>query len=855
MSSALITANWFLLGRDLYFRRLEIYSMEWNQEIKLENFIVSSASYGGPLALRRDDRKITKVRGPGQPVISIFSGSGMTVTSFKWTQRPIVHMGWSNEEKLICIQDDGNVVVFNMFGKLFHKFNIFPKVHDAKIVDAKVFTNTKNVTGIAVMTSNFNIFIVNSIKDIKTRQLSDVPKSTVEPTCWEVVSEEFSTDVFFARGKELYRLKQDEHHTSAMLQPDISNPYSAILEMAVSLNARHLCFFTDSGHLWLGSTDLRHKYCEIETYTIHRPKQLVWCGNETVVVYWEQDHTVLIVAKNGQFVQDTYDHAVHLLAEIDGVRIISSARHELLQKVPEVVQKIFRINSTEPGSFLLEASKQFQKGSHKANEYITLIKSKSSLEDAVNQCLDAVKYEFDTDIQKMLIRAAQFGKCFISGMNSHKYVKMCCLLRVLNAIRHFKVGISLTIEQLKYMKLRESPSADENEALKNLLDRLIVRNMYYLALQIAKCLKLPESVGSSYIMVHWAKYKVGQHQADEEIVAREIASKLGYSSGVSYREIAEKASEFGKNKLAIKLLEYESKASEQVELLLKLHENKSALHNAIESGDTDLIYMVVLKLREKMPLGDFKMTIRNFPVAQALYIKYCKEYYKSALAEIYIQEDDFPSQAQMIIEESLSDKNSHLRDSQLTVAIEAYNKGRKDLYASMCEETLKLSKFQRELEEKFQSENKFVGKSVHDTCKILLEMKDVKLAEKVKNDFKIPDKRYWFLRINTLAALKEWIELDKFAKLKKSPVGYGPFVDACWANHNKDEALKYMQKVPDDLKAKYYLKIECYSEAAEIAFQQRDIQSLLSVQCRLAKKNPELLLKVTGMLNQLDYKN
>lgn len=84
-------------------------------------------------------------------------------------------MGWSNDEKLICIQDDGNVVVFDMFGKLFHKFNIFQKVHDAKIVDAKVFTNTKNVTGVAVMTANFNIFVVNSIKDIKTRQLSDVP--------------------------------------------------------------------------------------------------------------------------------------------------------------------------------------------------------------------------------------------------------------------------------------------------------------------------------------------------------------------------------------------------------------------------------------------------------------------------------------------------------------------------------------------------------------------------------------------------------------------------------------------------------------------------------------------------------
>lgn len=62
--------------------------------------------------------------------------------------------------------------------------------------------------------------------------------------------------------------------------------------------------------------------------------------------------------------------------------------------------------------------------------------------------------------------------------------------------------------RLKYMRLKESAVSEENESLKNLLDRLIVRNMYFLALQIAKYLQLPESVGSSYILVHWAKYKV-----------------------------------------------------------------------------------------------------------------------------------------------------------------------------------------------------------------------------------------------------------------------------------------------------------------------------------------------------------
>lgn len=57
----------------------------------------------------------------------------------------------------------------------------------------------------------------------------------------------------------------------------------------------------------------------------------------------------------------------------------------------------------------------------------------------------------------------------------------------------------------------------------------------------------------------------------------------------------------------LKLLDHESKASEQVQLLLKLDENKPALLKAIESGDTDLVYMVILRLRDNMPLADFKV--------------------------------------------------------------------------------------------------------------------------------------------------------------------------------------------------------------------------------------------------------
>lgn len=50
------------------------------------------------------------------------------------------------------------------------------------------------------------------------------------------------------------------------------------------------------------------------------------------------------------------------------------------------------------------------------------------------------------------------------------------------------------------------------------------------------------------------------------------------------------------------------------------------------------------------------MAIRNFPVAKALYIKYCREHNSQAVNEIFIQDDDFNSQAQGFIAEGFDEK-------------------------------------------------------------------------------------------------------------------------------------------------------------------------------------------------------
>lgn len=68
---------------------------------------------------------------------------------------------------------------------------------------------------------------------------------------------------------------------------------------------------------------------------------------------------------------------------------------------------------------------------------------------------------------------------------------------------------------------------------KILLNRLITRKEYYLALQIAKYLKMPPEEGTSHILVHWAKYKVSQSHFEEETLAREIADKLEIRQGLA----------------------------------------------------------------------------------------------------------------------------------------------------------------------------------------------------------------------------------------------------------------------------------------------------------------------------------
>ncbi|KOX72193.1 Vacuolar protein sorting-associated protein 16 like protein [Melipona quadrifasciata] len=770
---AMLTADWFPLGRDIYFRKFELYPLSFQNEVSNNNMLVA-APYGGSIAVTRNPNKLVKVQGVNKPMIYLYTSSGKLTAKFQWNGGQLVLLGWSQQEELLCIEDDGMVHIYDMFGTYQHTFSMGNEVKDTKVVEAKFFASYSG-TGIAVLTSVNRIFLVNNIVEPKVRQISDIPRYGGQIECWCLVHCDRETRVILSNRDGIFVIHQSHQAATHIPFDNLftkHNKVSSVIAMVVSGNNRHIALYMDTGHLYM---------------------------------------------------------------EIDGIRVLSGSSHEMIQKVPNVVQKIFRINSTDPASYLLEASKQFQKRSHKADSYMDLVKDK--LDAAIKACIDGASHEFDFGTQKLLMRAAKFGKGFSRTINPEYYVNMCRTLRVLNAVRHSVIGIPLTYTQFTVLTSQV------------LLDRLVARRHYYLSIQIARHLQLPEIEGESRILAHWACYKVKQTQLDKEQIAEEIADKLGYAPGVSYSEIARRAADCGRKQLAIKLIDYEPRAHQQVPLLLTLGEEKAALHKAVESGNTDLVYIVILHLRENMPLGDFQMSIMHCPLAMALYIKYCQNHNRETLRDIYNQYDDFHSQAIWFITESYQRKNTMSREALLQSAQENFKLARSDSNATLTEEQIKLLRYQKSMEDVLQES--IVGKPLHDTVKVLLLRNELKLADKLRSEYKISDRRYWWLRIQCLAEKGMWNELEKFSKSKKCPIGYEPFVDECLKYNEEREAKKYLPKIRDELKVKYLVKLKMINEAVQTAMEQKDVNALtfLLAQCKATDR--QLIDKINMYITSL----
>jgi hypothetical protein len=298
--------------------------------------------------------------------------------------------------------------------------------------------------GFVALLSTNRLIAVSRYDEPRPRLLAD-PSSMIEDGAihsWTLIPPAYTlsrhVEVLLSTGTTIVVVDPSEAQDQVLQ----NGPFAHI---AVSPNGKYVALYTAEGTLWVIKSDFQAKLSEYESGmgNVMLPRQVEWCGNDSVVIAWDEE--VHMVGPHGAALKHYYDSRVQLVPDIDGVRIFATEKCELLQKVPDVTEEIFKIGATSPASILLDAVDQLEKKSPKADDNIQLIRPQ--LAEAVDACTKAAGMEFSVHWQKMLLKAASFGKSVIEGYSSDGFVEMTETLRVLNAVRFFEVGLPITYEQ------------------------------------------------------------------------------------------------------------------------------------------------------------------------------------------------------------------------------------------------------------------------------------------------------------------------------------------------------------------------------------------------------------------------
>ncbi|XP_014676105.1 PREDICTED: vacuolar protein sorting-associated protein 16 homolog [Priapulus caudatus] len=208
------------LGKNVFYSKYDLYSMRWVEQVDPSKVLIVAAPYGGPIAVTRDDSKIVKVQGSTKKVIFIYSAAGQKLSEFVWNSGRIIHMGWSCSEDLLCVQDDGQVLVYSLLGKFKRVFGMGQEAKDTGAVDCRIFSTSLG-TGLAVLAGSYRIFTVNNVDSPTLRRLAEIPGLDAPPSSWAVFNVDRQTRALVAKDADLYLLDQEEcqQQTLSICQP------------------------------------------------------------------------------------------------------------------------------------------------------------------------------------------------------------------------------------------------------------------------------------------------------------------------------------------------------------------------------------------------------------------------------------------------------------------------------------------------------------------------------------------------------------------------------------------------------------------------------------------------------------
>ena len=906
--------DWHSLGEVLY-RKWNLYDMAgWKEhKVKLEDYSrVCGAQYGGPVALIRESpdagkagSSSTKVvvempwveggtaagaSGTGAggaqppaapapevppPKLFIYTSSGLKISECDWLfPGKVVGLGWGDQEQLVVVMDDATVLTFDIKCKLVRQFQLFDRppqpaaAPSVSVLEVQFWGN-----GLVAMCSDQQGYVAEGLASPDQTQvprryklntsLSPDRPYTAMAIIPPLLSRSGLLELVLGTPDNSAVVVDENEVEDQGLQDRISAP---IVKIAVQPNGRYLACYRKDGVLTVLSSNFATKVLDFNTKSISRPLDMCWCGEDAVVLLW-RNTGVVMVGPFGDWLNFPYSGGggVLLVAESDSVRILTGAGCDMVQRVPASTEAIRRIGSTDPAALMYDAMEAFEEGDPKSDENIRSIAAGNSLGDAISACVSAAAAEFDISRQQAYLKAASYGKAFSPDTDPSEFVDTAKRLRVLNDIRRPAVGIPLTIQQYN----RLTPEV--------LVSRLTQRDLHLLALKVCELL----GIRNERVLVHWASEKVRRLSptpASDEEIADTVRRRLDGYGRVSFLEIAASAFHMGRRRLATLILDMEQHAADQVPLLLSMQEDELALQKAINSEDTDLIYLVLIHLERSRPDIEHFFRLTNLhPEASNL----LKQYYRNkqdhsllnkllafnkqhleagislvnpALAPPPPTSSSTSAAAAAATGPSEAQRMALMRDASTLFGQDrslAFLKTSTDEQIELME-TLKTLEIRVGCSLANMSLSEVLTKLVELGVDLpadgaLWEREMLRIAKK----FKASDKMVWFIKIAVYSRRQQWGLLSQLANSAKSPVGYKPFAAAALKHHQPpSEVEKYIDKcTSQEEKFDLFVEIAAWRKAFDCAKALRDPARTTEVlaRCRdaaLERQCQELLAKL-----------
>jgi len=228
------------------------------------------------------------------------------------------------------------------------------------------------------------------------------------------------------------------------------------------------------------------------------------------------------------------------------------------------------------------------------------------------------------------------------------------------------------------------------------------------------------------------------------------------------------------------------------------------------------------------------------PAALAIFISYCSTNDRELL-KTFAYFKGAPHEAANVSVQDLLNSPHTLpeRMNVLRRAHEAYQKV-KEFYPftiKATEDEIELCSYIQHKTHKDPS-NVYVTSSVSDQIFAALVSGEHRQAQSLRSTFKVPERRYWWLRVKAAATDRDWALLEIISREKKSPIGYEPFAEACIREGASHEAAKYITKIADQsVQIALYIRIGYLREAAEVAGQAKDLRALAVIRSKTKDTN------------------